>query len=149
MSNMLKSSWETLISRKVPSVEFNYGFLPNPQVEGTVNNIEQKRVFCRIYVQEFHHRIVGYADGAADPIDFPIAPKVATDRLLAATGIKVSGHSQYLQKMVQFVVMSRWNISVKQCCGSGMFIPDSNIYYPGSRIQCQKDFGSRIRIRIK
>ncbi len=38
-------------------------------------------------------RIVGYADGAADPIDFPIAPKVATDRLLAATGIKVSVHS--------------------------------------------------------
>jgi hypothetical protein len=32
---------------------------------------------------------VGYADGAADPIDFPIAPKVATDRLLKSVGMKV------------------------------------------------------------
>jgi hypothetical protein len=38
-----------------------------------------------------------------------------------------------------------------QCCGSGMFIPDpgSEFFHPGSRIQGQKDFGSRIRIRIK
>ena len=27
------------------------------------------------------------ADGAADPIDFPIAPKVANDRLLKQTGM--------------------------------------------------------------
>ena len=27
-------------------------------------------------------RIVGYADGATDPIDFPIAPKFATEKLL-------------------------------------------------------------------
>ncbi len=54
---------------------------------------DKDSVFCRIDDQEFNLRIVGYADGAADPIDFPIAPKVATDRLLAATGIKVSVHS--------------------------------------------------------
>ena len=28
-------------------------------------------------------KIVGYADGATDPIDFPIAPKFALDKLLA------------------------------------------------------------------
>lgn len=32
-------------------------------------------------------RIVGYADGATDPIDFPIAPKFATDKLLKQTGM--------------------------------------------------------------
>ena len=32
-------------------------------------------------------RIVGYADGAMDPIDFPIAPKIATDKLLQQTGV--------------------------------------------------------------
>jgi len=31
--------------------------------------------------------IVGYADGATDPIDFPIAPKLAVDRLLAQVGM--------------------------------------------------------------
>jgi hypothetical protein len=35
-----------------------------------------------------------------------------------------------------------------QCCGSGMFIPDPIEFSP-SRIQGQKDSGSRIRIRIK
>ena len=30
----------------------------------------------------FLSRIVGYADGATDPIDFPIAPRFATDKLL-------------------------------------------------------------------
>ncbi len=32
----------------------------------------------------------------------------------------------------------------KQCCGSGMFIPDpgSQFFHPGSQIQGQKDFGS-------
>lgn len=34
-------------------------------------------------------RIVGYADGATDPIDFPIAPKFATEKLLAQTGVAV------------------------------------------------------------
>lgn len=29
-------------------------------------------------------RIVGYADGAMDPIDFPIAPKIATRQAPAA-----------------------------------------------------------------
>ena len=28
-------------------------------------------------------KIVGYADGATDPIDFPIAPKFALDKLMA------------------------------------------------------------------
>jgi len=32
-------------------------------------------------------RIVGYADGATDPIDFPIAPKFALDKLLAQVGM--------------------------------------------------------------
>merc|ERR1712154_223623 len=36
-------------------------------------------------------RIVGYADGATDPIDFPIAPKFATEKLLAQTGVAVGG----------------------------------------------------------
>merc|ERR1712154_516722 len=31
-------------------------------------------------------RIVGYADGAMEPIDFPIAPKIATDKLLQQMG---------------------------------------------------------------
>jgi len=34
-------------------------------------------------------RIIGYADGATDPIDFPIAPKFATDKLLKLTGMTV------------------------------------------------------------
>lgn len=33
-------------------------------------------------------RIVGYADGATDPIDFPIAPKFSTDKLLRQVGMK-------------------------------------------------------------
>lgn len=32
-------------------------------------------------------RIVGFADGATDPIDFPIAPKFATEKLLKQTGM--------------------------------------------------------------
>lgn len=35
-------------------------------------------------------RIVGYADGATDPVDFPIAPKFANEKLLAQTGMKAS-----------------------------------------------------------
>merc|ERR1711981_550230 len=35
-------------------------------------------------------RIIGYADGATDPIDFPIAPKFATDKLLKLTGMTVN-----------------------------------------------------------
>merc|ERR1719191_1824753 len=34
-------------------------------------------------------RIVGFADGATEPIDFPIAPKFATDKLLQQTGVGV------------------------------------------------------------
>ena len=33
-------------------------------------------------------KIVDYADGATDPVDFPIAPRVANDRLLKQVGIK-------------------------------------------------------------
>ena len=33
-------------------------------------------------------RIIDYADGATDPIDFPIAPKIANDRLLDQVGMK-------------------------------------------------------------
>ncbi len=33
-------------------------------------------------------RIVDFADGATDPIDFPIAPKFATELLLKRTGVK-------------------------------------------------------------
>ena len=32
-------------------------------------------------------KIVGYADGATDPIDFPIAPKFSTDKLLRQVGM--------------------------------------------------------------
>ena len=32
-------------------------------------------------------RIVGYADGATDPVDFPIAPRFANDKLLKLTGM--------------------------------------------------------------
>ncbi len=32
-------------------------------------------------------RIVGFADGATDPVDFPIAPKFATEKLLQQTGV--------------------------------------------------------------
>merc|ERR1712115_520194 len=35
-------------------------------------------------------RIVGYADGAMEPIDFPIAPKIATDKLLQQTGVSAN-----------------------------------------------------------
>uniref|UniRef100_A0A2A4JWV9 acetyl-CoA C-acetyltransferase n=2 Tax=Heliothis virescens TaxID=7102 RepID=A0A2A4JWV9_HELVI len=33
-------------------------------------------------------RVIGYADGECDPIDFPIAPAVAIPKLLAKTGVK-------------------------------------------------------------
>ena len=32
--------------------------------------------------------IVDFADGATDPVDFPIAPKFANDRLLAQVGMQ-------------------------------------------------------------
>merc|ERR1711981_239443 len=35
-------------------------------------------------------RIVGYADGATDPIDFPIAPRFATEKLLRQTGMSAA-----------------------------------------------------------
>jgi len=35
-------------------------------------------------------RVVGYADGATDPIDFPIAPKFALDKLMAQVGMAPS-----------------------------------------------------------
>merc|ERR1712037_122522 len=35
-------------------------------------------------------RIVGYADGATNPIDFPIAPKFAVDKLLQQTGVNTA-----------------------------------------------------------
>jgi len=35
-------------------------------------------------------RIVGYADGATDPIDFPIAPKFSTEKLLKQVGMTAS-----------------------------------------------------------
>jgi len=35
-------------------------------------------------------RIVGYADGATEPIDFPIAPKFSTDKLLKQVGMTAS-----------------------------------------------------------
>merc|ERR1712025_941990 len=35
-------------------------------------------------------RVVGYADGATDPIDFPIAPKFATEKLLKQTGMSAA-----------------------------------------------------------
>merc|ERR1712117_705291 len=35
-------------------------------------------------------RVVGYADGATDPIDFPIAPKFATEKLLKQTGMNAA-----------------------------------------------------------
>ena len=35
-------------------------------------------------------KIVGYADGATDPIDFPIAPKFALDKLLAQVSLSVN-----------------------------------------------------------
>ncbi len=38
-------------------------------------------------------------------------------------------------------------LTEKQCCGSGIFIPDPNFFNPGSRVK--KIPGSRIRIRIK
>ncbi len=63
-------------------------------------------------------RIVGYADGAADPIDFPIAPKVATDRLLKSVGMKV-----------KIVELSQASMSQVLCRISGslriiIFLPD-------------------------
>ena len=33
-------------------------------------------------------RVVGYADGATKPIDFPIAPKFANEKLLKQTGME-------------------------------------------------------------
>ncbi|CAG4933735.1 unnamed protein product [Colias eurytheme] len=35
-------------------------------------------------------RVIGYADGECDPIEFPIAPSIAISNLLKKTGVKVS-----------------------------------------------------------
>ena len=51
----------------------------------TVKDLNQIRAFRATFATRF--RIVDFADGAADPIDFPIAPKVANDRLLKQTGM--------------------------------------------------------------
>lgn len=40
-----------------------------------------------MYLSNILCRIVDFADGAVDPIDFPIAPKVAGDRLLKRVGM--------------------------------------------------------------
>jgi hypothetical protein len=52
---------------------------PNHRNRNTALNISK--------TNECSCRIVDFADGAADPIDFPIAPKVANDRLLKQTGM--------------------------------------------------------------
>jgi acetyl-CoA C-acetyltransferase len=38
-------------------------------------------------------RIVGFADSATDPIDFPIAPVYATEKLFKQTGLKAENLS--------------------------------------------------------
>jgi hypothetical protein len=60
-------------------------------------------------------------------------------------------HIAYRHRGVFYVVIAeriKNKNSLKQCCGSGMFIPDpgSKFFHPGSRIQSQKkDSGSRIQ----
>ena len=41
---------------------------------------------------------LGYADGATDPIDFPIAPRFSTEKLLKQVGMNVSSRKIYVKK---------------------------------------------------
>ena len=57
-------------------------------------------------------RIVGYADGATDPIDFPIAPKFALDKLLAQVSLFVN---PWVRSQVSELECKWLQLSVKKC----------------------------------
>ena len=50
----------------------------------------------------FLTRIVGYADGATDPIDFPIAPRFATDKLLKVETNNMGAINRSIEIGIQF-----------------------------------------------
>jgi len=57
-------------------------------------------------------RIVGYADGATEPIDFPIAPKFATDKLLKQTGMNAADVDLWeVNEAFSVVVLANMKIS--------------------------------------
>merc|ERR1712209_387346 len=57
-------------------------------------------------------RIVGYADGATNPIDFPIAPKFATDKLLKQTGMSAAEVDLWeINEAFSVVVLANMKIS--------------------------------------
>ena len=58
-------------------------------------------------------RIVGYADGATNPIDFPIAPKFAVDKLLQQTGVN-TGDVDLWEVNEAFSVVVLANIKLSQ-----------------------------------
>jgi len=56
-------------------------------------------------------RIVGYADGATDPIDFPIAPKFATEKLLKQTGMSAADvHLWEINEAFSVVVLANMKL---------------------------------------
>ncbi len=44
-------------------------------------------------------------------------------------------------RIFETVIVKYYEVK-KQCCGSGMFIPDPNFFYPGSRVKKISDPGS-------
>ncbi|KAF8765028.1 Acetyl-CoA acetyltransferase like protein [Argiope bruennichi] len=58
-------------------------------------------------------RIVGFADAAVAPIDFPISPAFAIPKLLECTGIKLEDVFLFWEKMKLFCVVSHKNKMLK------------------------------------
>jgi len=56
-------------------------------------------------------RIIDFADGATDPIDLPIAPRFATDRLMERTGLKPHDVDQWeINEAFSVVVLANMKI---------------------------------------
>jgi len=58
--------------------------------DGAAATILMSEQACSKYGAKPLARIVGYADGATDPIDFPIAPRFSTEKLLKQVGMSAS-----------------------------------------------------------
>ena len=54
------------------------------------------------YPSTFYNYLLylGYADGATDPIDFPIAPRFSTEKLLKQVGMNVSYSKHFSYCMI-------------------------------------------------
>ena len=76
-----------------------------------------------ICLTEYECRVVGYADGATDPVDFPIAPKFAVDKLLKQTGMNAQQVDLWeINEAFSVVVLANMKLSELDPAKAGLLI---------------------------